>query len=172
MVKKLVIINVAIWFVAVLILQNFIIKEPFFFVWFGFTPYKVLTEFTVWQLFTYMFLHAPGIMHVLFNMLVVWLFGSELEKAWGSKEFLRFYLVCGIGAALIYLPISAYLLLTNQIEALTQPVIGASGATFGLLLAYGMLYGERIIYFMMIFPLKAKWFVTIIGAIQTSILMH
>lgn len=172
MVKRIIIVNTAIWVVAVLILQNFVLKEPFFYVWFGFTPYKVITEFAIWQIFSYMFLHGPGVSHILFNMLVVWLFGHELEKAWGSREFLKYYLICGVGAVVVYLPLSIYFMLTNQLESLSQPVIGASGATFGLLLAYGYLYGERIVHFMMIFPLKAKWFVTIIGAIQLVNLMN
>src|SRR4051812_40790535 len=102
-VKALVVTNVTIWLVFVLILQGLILRNTFFFDIFALVPSKLITQFWVWQIFTYMFLHAAGVFHLLFNMLVVWFFGSELEERWGSQFFLTYYLVCGVGAGLIYL---------------------------------------------------------------------
>src|SRR5688572_20626882 len=101
-VKWLVITNVAIWVGLVLILQGLILKNNVVFDLFALMPAKVVTEFWVWQLFTYMFLHSTGVFHVLFNMLVLWWFGAELESRWGTKFFLTYYLVCGVGAGIIY----------------------------------------------------------------------
>ena len=114
-----------------------------------------------------MFVHAMGVFHILFNMLVLWWFGAELELRWGSRFFLTYYLVCGVGAGAIYLiGTLGYALITGNVLPLAVPLVGASGATYGLLLAYGILFGERIIYFMMLFPMKAKYFTMIIGAVE------
>ncbi len=114
-----------------------------------------------------MFLHSKGVFHVLFNMLVLWWFGYELEARWGTKFFVTYYFTCGIGAGLIYLAGSlAYYWFTGDATSLMAPLVGASGATYGLLLAFGILFGERIMYFMMLFPMKAKYFVLIIGLVE------
>ena len=171
-VKALVITNVAIWVGLVLILQNLILGGSFIFDLFALVPARVITDFWIWQVFTYMFLHSTGVFHVLFNMLVLWWFGSELESRWGSRFFLTYYLVCGAGAGVIYLLGSLiYYFATGQAATLTSPLVGASGATYGLLLAYGILFGERQIYFMMLFPMKAKYFVMIIGAVELVTLL-
>ncbi len=171
-VKALVIANVAIWVVGVLILQSIFFKSNVLFQTFGLVPDKFLFSFWFWQPFTYMFLHSQSVFHVLFNMLILWWFGSELELKWGSKFFLTYYLVCGVGAALIYLLfVFAYSLITADPLPLLAPVVGASGAAFGLLLAYGILFGERVIYFMMMFPMKAKYFVLIIGLVELVTLL-
>jgi membrane associated rhomboid family serine protease len=110
-----------------------------------------------------MFLHA-GFFHLLFNMLALWMFGTELERLWGRRYFLKFYFVCGIGAGLLtvlfsLLPFAFSDVLYNSI------VIGASGAIYGLLLAYGLYFPDRPILMFMLFPIPAKYFVMIIGAI-------
>lgn len=109
-----------------------------------------------WQPLTYMFLHG-GIFHLLFNMLVLWMFGTALELTWGAPRFFKFYLVCGIGAGLL----NAVLTPGGQI-----PIVGSSGAIYGLLMAFAILFPEQIIYFWGIFPLKAKYFVIGIGIIE------
>ncbi len=173
MVKKLVIANVAIWFFLVIILQKFILDEPLVFQWLSLVPSKVINDFWVWQPVTYMFLHSSqSIFHIVFNMLLLWMFGSELEQRWGGQFFLTYYFVCGVGAAVIYLiSIFIYYFISGNIAPLFTPVVGASGAVFGLLLAYGMVFGERVIYFMMLFPMKAKYFVMIIGAVEVMTLL-
>lgn len=171
-VKALVITNVVIWVGLVLILQKLILGSNVIFEYFALVPAKVITEFWVWQLFTYMFLHSTSAFHVLFNMLVIWWFGSELESRWGSRFFLTYYLVCGVGAGAIYLiGTFCYAFFSGNVTALAAPLVGASGATYGLLLAYGLLFGERVIYFMMLFPMKAKYFVMIIGFVELVTLL-
>jgi membrane associated rhomboid family serine protease len=171
-VKKLIIINCVIWVGAVLILQNLVLGGEQIFDWFALVPYKVVTQFWAWQLFTYMFLHSNGVFHILFNMLSLWWFGSELEQRWGPKFFLTYYLVCGVGAGLIYmLGTLGYYLVTDRVGAMAAPLVGASGATYGLLLAYGILFGERMIFFMMLFPMKAKYFTLIIGLVELVTLL-
>lgn len=127
----------------------------------GLSPQMVLQYGTVWQFATYMFIHSPtGIGHILFNMLALWMFGSDLERDWGSRFFLKYYLVCGVGAGVMDLIIR--LLFNLRLGVL---IIGASGAIFGLLLAFGVLYPNRTILFMLLFPIQAKYFVMIIGGI-------
>ncbi|MGE5645167.1 MAG: rhomboid family intramembrane serine protease [Acidobacteriota bacterium] len=125
----------------------------------GLVPAMVLQLGFVWQPFTYMFLHS-GIWHILFNMLVLWMFGLDLERDWGTKRFLQYYFLCGIGAALCV--IAAALVRPSEMLART---IGASGAIYGLLLAYGVVYADRVILMSLLFPIKAKYAVMIFGAI-------
>ena len=146
-VKKIIIACVSV-FVIQLIFPGPIIY------YFSLIPGAVLGNFYFWQLFTYMFLHG-GIFHLLFNMLALFMFGCEMERHWGSQRFLRYYLVTGIGAGLCVFLTSSY----------STPTLGASGAIYGVLLAYGMTFPDRIIYMYMIFPLQAKYFVMIIGGI-------
>jgi membrane associated rhomboid family serine protease len=117
----------------------------------------------VWQPLTYMFLHG-GIFHLLFNMLVLWMFGTELERMWGTRFFAKFYLVAGLGAAATTIVLSFMPgMFGNQLYySLT---VGASGAVFGVLMAYGLYFPHRPIYFWFLFPVPAKYFVMIIGAI-------
>lgn len=127
---------------------------------FALVPAAVVKEFAVWQLFTYMFLHDPmGFGHILFNMLSLWMFGADLERTWGTKRFLYFYFTCGVGAGICVVIINLLFGSPNQ------SVIGASGAIYGLLMAFGLLYPDRTILFSFLFPIKAKYFVMIIGAI-------
>ncbi|MBT3232193.1 MAG: rhomboid family intramembrane serine protease [Calditrichaeota bacterium] len=107
----------------------------------------------VWQPLTYMFMHA-GLMHILFNMLMLWMFGSVLESAWGKKEFIRFYFLTGIGAGL------SNCFLT---PSMPTPIIGASGSMYGLLAAYGILFPDTRIYISFLIPIRAKYVVLIFG---------
>ena len=126
-------------------------------------PVMVVKHLALWQLATYMFLHG-GIFHILFNMLALWMFGTELERIWGSRYFLKFYLVTGIGAGALTVLVS--LLPFPFAGALRQAVvIGASGAIYGLLLAYALYFPTRPIYMYLVFPIPAKYFVMIMGAI-------
>ena len=173
MAKKLIIINVAIWLGAILIVQKFFMDEPSLFLWFGLIPERMVNGFWIWQPFTYMFLHSYSVFHIVFNMLLLWWLGADLEQRWGSRFFLTYYLVCGVGAGLIYvLGMTIYYLASGNFGLMTIPVIGASGAVFGLMLAYGLLFGERMVYFMMIFPMKAKYFVLLLGAIEIVSLLN
>lgn len=136
-------------------------------------PGKVLFEGYVWELVTYMFLHSTSsIMHIVFNLLMLWMIGSELEQRWGRRFFIGYYLGTGFGAAIIYtMGTGIYSWATGTQHTLVVPVVGASGAIFGLLLAYGILFGERVMHFMMLFPMKAKHFVMILGAIEVISLL-
>jgi membrane associated rhomboid family serine protease len=107
--------------------------------------------FQPWQVLTYMFMHG-GLWHLLFNMLALWMFGLELEHTWGSKRFLTYYLVCGVGAGISNLLIAP---LFGQ----AAPTVGASGAVFGVLIAFGMLFPDRPIYVYFLLPVRAKYFI-------------
>lgn len=131
---------------------------------FGLRPADLGEKFAVWQFVTYMFLHG-GISHILFNMLTLWMMGVELERMWGTKFFTKFYFVCGIGAGLTQLIVGLIPLPTTSVF-FTSVTIGASGAIFGLLLAYALYFPTRPILMFFIFPVPAKYFVMILGAIQ------
>jgi len=170
MVKLLVIINVAVWLGLQIALEYFggvpISK------WFALYPAKVLLDFQIWQLVSYMFLHTYQVTHILFNMIMLWFLGTELEQRWGKKFFLSYYLISGAGAALFYcLGTWIYFLIKGDSTSLVIPVMGASGAIFGLLLAYGILFGEKMIYIFGAFPMKAKYFVMILGAVEFASLL-
>ena len=130
--------------------------------------------FHSYQVFTYMFLHG-GVSHLFFNMFALWMFGRQLEYELGSRRFFTYYMVCGIGAALLQLGVGyaeyAHAVEANGIRAamhlLAIPTVGASGAVYGLLLAFGVLHPNNIIM-LMIPPvaIKAKWFVVIYGLME------
>lgn len=168
--KKILIVTTVIWFVMQVIVGGLLkvnLWQPL-----ALYPYQVIENFYVWQLFTYMFLHSLSPFHILFNMLILWFFGSELEKHWGARFFTIYYFFSGLGAALIYcLGVAIYSSVTGVRTPLVIPVMGASGALFGLLLAYGLIFSERIMYFLGMFPLKAKYFVLLVGAIDFASLL-
>lgn len=171
-VKNLIIINVIVYIATVLIGNTMYEKFALF--------YFQSPLFKPYQIITHMFMHG-GFFHILFNMYTLFIFGCVLENVWGGKKFLLYYLVTGIGAAIVhsgvmYLEVSS---LTNALEAgdlvakiqITQifstPTVGASGAIYGLLLAYGMLFPNNVMQ--LLFPpvaLKAKYFVLIFGALE------
>ena len=173
-VKKLVIINVAIWVGLQVILEGLILRSSVITQIFGLSTSNVITNFFLWEPFTYMFLHSSSIFHILFNMLLLWWLGSELEAKWGSRFFLIYYLVSGAGAGVIYLLTKTLysVLFLQRLPIDGAVVVGASGAVYGLMLAYGILFGERIMYFMFIFPMKAKWMITLLGGIQLISLLQ
>ena len=128
-------------------------------------------DFMPYQLFTYMFMHA-NFEHIFFNMFALWMFGNTLENIWGSKRFLLFYIICGLGAAVSQEVVQFIdfemrtdwqglaILNDGMREVLnTWNTVGASGAVYGLLLAFGMLFPNSRIYLYFLFPIKAKWFV-------------
>lgn len=124
--------------------------------WFGLHPVDIYREFRIWQLVSYIFLHGDFI-HILLNMIILWMFGCEVERNWGTNNFLKYYFICGIGAGLFHV----LLHLTSEI-----PVVGASGAIYGILLAFAMLFPDRpIILFPFFIALKAKYWAMIFAAI-------
>ena len=132
------------------------------------------SDFRIYQIITYMFMHA-NFGHLFFNMFALWMFGNTLENLWGSKRFLLFYMVCGIGAGLCqelvqYIQYTTSLAQYSTVNLGGQIVtmdtylnmmntVGASGAVYGLLLAFGMMFPNSMIYFYFLIPIKAKWFV-------------
>ncbi len=124
--------------------------------YFGLVPIWVWKKFYLWQLFTYIFLHG-GVTHILFNLLALWMFGGALENHWGSRKFLFYFFFCGIGASLC-----TVLLTPNQ----RIPIIGASGAIYGILLAFGWLFPNRPIFLYFLFPIPAKYMVILYGLIE------
>lgn len=130
----------------------------------GLSPQLVMEKGWFWQPVTYMFLHARSPSHILFNMLILWMFGVELERMWGTRFFAKYYAITGIGAGLLSLALS---LLPFQVTEAYYgaTIIGASGALYGLLLAYALYFPNRPILMFLFFPVPAKYFVAILGAI-------
>lgn len=145
-IKWLLIINVVIFIIQAIDRSGYITEQ------FGLSPNAVFTVPAFWQVFTYQFLHG-GFFHIFFNMFVLWMFGTEVEMALGSKRFLRFYLLCGTGAGLI-----------TAIAFFSVPmlVIGASGAILGVLVAFALMFPNRVVYLYFLLPIKVKYLVMII----------
>ena len=140
------------------------------------------SDFRPYQFVTYMFMHG-SFSHLFFNMFALWMFGNTIENAWGSKRFLIFYFVCGIGAGLVQelvqyiqfvttlqeytnVRISAYQTIPMSQYLNMMTTVGASGAVYGILLAFGMTWPNSRIYIYFAIPIKAKWFVIIYGVIE------
>lgn len=139
--------------------------------------------FKPWQFFTHMFMHG-SFSHLFSNMFALWMFGSVLENVWGPKRFLTFYLVCGLGAALCHMGVLYYetemaikafnaapyqrqmILQEDVYSKLREATLGASGAVFGCLAAFGYLFPNTYIYIYFLLPLKAKWFVMIYAGLE------
>lgn len=155
-VKWLIITNVAVYLVY--FFGSYVRGEPIF----GsleLMPAAVIRG-AVWQLVTYLFLHSlSSFWHILFNMLMLWMFGAPIEETWGTRRFLQYYFVCGVGAGICVVLVN--LAFGNP----HQRVIGASGAIYGLLLAFGMLFPNQTVLMSFLFPIKAKYMVMIFGAI-------
>jgi len=149
-IRNIIVANVAVYLIMVLLRAQQLVNFNF-----GLVPHDVLTKGYVWQLFTYMFVHG-GFGHLFWNMFVLWMFGMEIENYWGKHQFYKFYFITGIGSGLVTLLFSA----NSQI-----PVVGASGAIYGVLVAFAMLFPERQIYFYFLIPIKAKFFVAIMVVI-------
>ena len=128
----------------------------------GLVPSAVIHEFRVWQLVTYMFMHG-GLFHLLFNMLALWMFGAELERRWGTRYFLKFYFVTGIGAGALTVLFSLLPFgFAQQVQY--SVIVGASGAIYGLLLAYAIYFPDRPIL-LIVFWVPARICVAILCAI-------
>ena len=149
-IKVLVTINFCIF-----LLQSIARAENLFFPLFGLVPKLVWSELMIWQPFTYMFFHG-GIWHVLINMFVLWMFGNELERLWGKRFFLNYYFTTGVGAGLVTMIFGLHSM---------TPIVGASGAVYGVLLAYGIIYPNRQVYLYGLIPIKSIWFVIGVGLI-------
>ncbi len=158
-VKKLMIVNVAV----------FLLQTVAGWIWphtieyqFGLSHGGLVHQFKLWQLFTYMFLHG-GFLHIFFNLFTLWMFSGELEEYWGSARFLRYYLISGVGAGLCIAGMNYFIYLRYGMSPVT---LGASGAVYAILLAYGMTWPNRQVLLYFLFPIKMKYLVLIFGLFE------
>lgn len=156
-VKALLIANVAI-FILQMVIDAVMRGDGLLLRAFGFVPSSAIAGLEAWRFVTYMFLHG-GVSHLLFNMLGLWMFGTQIEARWGNRPFLLYYLVCGLGGALTYGLFNVFG--TDSFV----PMVGASGAVYGILLAYGLMFPEAVILVFFIVPMKAKFAVVLFGLI-------
>ena len=147
-VNQIIIVNVVIF------ILELVLRDTAFINFFGLMPRLVVTKGFVWQLVTYMFLHG-GFWHLLLNMFIIYMFGSTLEGVWGSQRFLRYFFICGLGGAL-----------GSFIFSYNATVIGASGAGYGILVAYAMLFPYNQIYVWGILPVRARTLVIFVVIIE------
>lgn len=155
-VKYLLIINAVLYIIPTLVTGS-PLPPPlrFFCLW----PIMVLHGW-IWQVFTYMFLHG-GFTHFLFNMLTLWMFGTAVEQTWGTRRFTAYYLLCGTVAGICVVLVAAL-----GGGGLISPTVGSSGAIYGLILAFGLLFPDTSVYFMFLFPLPAKYFAILMAFIE------
>lgn len=158
-VKKLLILNAAI-FIVQQIVGAF--QPNAMELLFGLHHQGFMQELKLWQIVTYMFLHG-GWFHILFNLLGIWMFAGELEQLWGSSLFLRYYLYTGIGAGIFIAAMNYFLYLKYQVDPVT---LGASGAIYGILLAYGWTWPNRQVLLYFVLPIKVKYLVIVFGLIE------
>ena len=123
---------------------------------FGLVPEQAIFARWIWQPFTYLFLHG-NFWHLLFNLFALWMFGMPVEAQWGERDFLKYYFLCGIGAAVAHMALAPHS---------TVPVIGASGSVYGLLVAFAMLYPDAVVYLYFLIPIKAAHMAILFGAIE------
>jgi membrane associated rhomboid family serine protease len=147
-VNQIIIINVIVF------ILELALNRTNFVGFFGLMPRLVVTKGYVWQVVTYMFLHG-GFWHIFLNMFIIYMFGTALEQVWGSDRFLRYYFVCGLGAAAF-----------SFLFSFNTTVIGASGAGYGILLAYAMLFPHAEIYVWGLFPVRARTLVIFLILIE------
>ena len=156
-IKNLLIINVAVFFIQLLASNLLLGGKPLWYVlnmWFALNPLYEGFNFQIWQLITYQFMHSTsGFSHIFFNMLMLWMFGMEIENYWGSKKFLIYYLLCGVVAGLFQLFISPLLGVSPAVT------IGASGAIYGVMIAFGLMFPDRYIFLYFLLPIKAKYMI-------------
>jgi membrane associated rhomboid family serine protease len=153
-IKNLMIINVAVFFIQMIANNLMLGGQPLWYVlnmWFALNPISEGFNFQIWQLITYQFMHG-GFSHILFNMFALWMFGMEIENIWGSQKFLIYYLVCGVAAGLAQLFIS-------PLYSSPAVTIGASGAIFGVMIAFAMLFPDRHIFLYFLIPIRAKYLI-------------
>jgi membrane associated rhomboid family serine protease len=149
-VKGLIIANVGVYLLQILAPTNVLIGV------FSLIPPRVFGNFEIWRLVSYQFLHA-GIWHLAINMLMLWMFGAELEQRWGSKFFLKYYFVCGVGGGLVY---------TLFQLGSPFPCVGASGAIFGILMAYGLWFPNRVVLVAFLFPIRVRHMILILIGVE------
>ena len=147
-VKFIIIVNVIIFIIT----EIFGLKYIFFEI-FGLIPRFSWESLKIWQPLTYIFLHS-GFFHIFINMLVLWMFGKELEYRWGKNKFLLYYLVTGIGSGILTVLYDPYSII---------PIVGASGAIYGILIAYTLIYPNRKVYIYGIFPMQIKFMMILLG---------
>jgi membrane associated rhomboid family serine protease len=153
-IKNLLVINVAVFFIQMIASNLMMGGKPLWYVmnmWFALNPLSEGFNFQIWQLVTYQFMHG-GFSHILFNMFALWMFGMEIENIWGSKKFLIYYLICGVAAGLAQLFIA-------PLFSAPAVTIGASGAIFGVMIAFAMLFPDRHIFLYFLVPIKAKYLI-------------
>lgn len=154
-IKNLLIINAAVFFIQMLANNLLLGGKPLWYIlnlWFALNPLAEGFNFQTWQLITYQFMHG-GFSHIFFNMLMLWMFGMEIENYWGSKKFLIYYLLCGVVAGLFQLFINPLLVDTPAVT------IGASGAVYGVLIAFALMFPDRYIFLYFLVPIKAKYLI-------------
>ncbi len=149
-IRALIVVN------TVVFLLSMIVGERSFFDLFGLVPLHVVRDRWVWQPVTYLFIHG-GLMHLLFNLFALWMFGMPVESQWGEREFLKFFLICGLGAAAASVALAPHSMV---------PVIGASGPVYGLLVAFAMLYPDAVVYLYFLIPVKAAHMAILFGLIE------
>ena len=149
-VKNLLIIN-ALMYLAYVVLAKIQVVDLSY--WLGIWSLQT-GMFRIWQPITYMFMHG-SFDHLFFNMFSLWMFGATLENIWGPKRFLFFYLICGIGAGLL-----------NMLVPGVHVSVGASGAVYALLLAFGMIWPNNYVYLYFLVPIKTKWFIIAMVALE------
>lgn len=155
-IKRLIFVNIAVYSLCtVSSLLGFNLSDIL-----GLVPYLFLKKYFIWQIFSYMFVHG-GVLHLFFNMLMLWMFGIELYNFFGKNLFIKYYFICGIGAGISVLALSFFLKSSYYV-----PTVGASGAIFGLLLAYGWFFKDKQLYVFGIFPIKARPLVIILSLIE------
>lgn len=153
-IKYLIIINAAVFLIQMLSQINLAAI-------FGLTPAKIYSDFPnnlyrIYQAFTYMFFHG-GFFHIFFNMFVLWMFGTEIEYSWGSKRFVKFYIGCGLGGALMSLIFN---------YGLSIPIVGASGAIYGILAAYWIMFPQRYLLLFFMFPMKVRYAIPMLAILN------
>ena len=180
--KNLLIINVIVYLATLVMWRGLDLNDVFGLHFF------LAPDFHFYQFFTYMFMHA-GFMHLFLNMFALWMFGCVVENVWGPKKFLFYYMACGVGAGLfqeLAQFVQFHVIAAQQVPGIgmfellqvaeanaeglnTWTTVGASGAVYGILLAFGMIFPEqRIFIFPFPFPIKAKWFVIIYAGLEVA----
>lgn len=159
-VKKLMFVNIGVFLLQLLFgLSSKGLLESIF----GLSHTGIFQNFMLWQPFTYMFLHG-GFLHIFFNLFALWMFAGELEQEWGSKTFLQYYIYSGIGAGIFILLMNIFVY--SHYQGAAPITIGASGALYAILLAYGLTWPNREVLLYFLFPVKMKYLVIIFGAFE------
>jgi membrane associated rhomboid family serine protease len=156
-IKWLLIVNAAVFVLELFDRSRYLIS------YFGLTPNDVLTGPLLYQVGTYMFLHSPhSILHMLFNMLMLWMFGSELERLWGTRKFLKYYMITGIAAGVFTVIMTPHSMV---------PVIGASGAVLAVLVAFAVLWPNRTVLLWFLIPIKVKYLMMFIVGLDLIVVL-